>query len=156
MIRGFANSSDTLNSPSTPTSSNMFTFGHSFSSFPYTMSLFSEGLLAFLNTGNVSDEDATSVLEEYAWSSIVSGKRVREYCEDLTEVISKVSHPFHEDLQLTCSSTSQVQCKDYSTLVSSLPSFPSFESHQPTSHHHSHSLLPSSLPITYPASPENN
>jgi hypothetical protein len=32
-------------------------------------------------------------LEEYAWSCIVSGKRVREYCEDLTEVISKVSSP---------------------------------------------------------------
>jgi hypothetical protein len=98
MIRGFANSCDTLNLPSTPTSSNMFTFGHSFSSFPYTMSLFSEALLAFLNTGNISDEDAASVLEEYAWSSIVSGKRVREYCEDLTEVISKVSHPFPEGL----------------------------------------------------------
>jgi hypothetical protein len=55
------------------------------------MPFFSETLLAFLNTGNICDEDATSVLEEYAWSSIVSGKRVREYCEDLTEVISKVS-----------------------------------------------------------------
>jgi len=60
------------------------------------MSLFSEALLAFLNTGNVSDEDATSVLEEDAWSSIVSGKRVREYCEDLTEVISKVSYPLQK------------------------------------------------------------
>ena len=97
MIRGFANSSDTLHLPSTPTSANMFTFGHSFSSFPYTMSLFSEALLAFLNTGSVSDEDATSVLEEYAWSSIVSGKRVREYCEDLTEIISKVSNPLPKD-----------------------------------------------------------
>lgn len=56
------------------------------------MPFFSETLLAFLNAGNVSDEDATSVLEEYAWSSIVAGKRVREYCEDLTEVISKVSY----------------------------------------------------------------
>jgi hypothetical protein len=95
MIRGIANSSDTLLLPSTPTSSNLFTFGHqhpfSLSSFPYTMPFFSETLLAFLNTGNICDEDATSVLEEYAWSSIVSGKRVREYCEDLTEVISKVS-----------------------------------------------------------------
>lgn len=55
------------------------------------MPLFSETLLALLNTGNISDEDATSVLEEYAWSSVVAGTRVREYCEDLTEVISKVS-----------------------------------------------------------------
>jgi hypothetical protein len=156
MIRGFANSCDTLNLPSTPTSSNMFTFGHSFSSFPYTMSLFSEALLAFLNTGNISDEDATSVLEEYAWSSIISGKRVREYCEDLTEVISKVSHPFAKDLQLISSSTSQVLCKDYFTLVSWRLSFLLSESHQPTSHHHLHYLLPSSLQITYPASPENN
>lgn len=139
MIRGFSNSSDTLNTPTTSTSLNMFTFGHSFSSFPYTMSLFSEALLAFLNTGNVSDEDATSALEEYAWSSIVSGKRVRELCEDLTEIISKVSHPLPErELLLMSSSTNQVLCKDYFTLVSSPPSFPSFESHQPTSHHHLH------------------
>lgn len=100
MIRGLTASTDTLLLSSTPTSSNLFTFGFnhshqphpfSLSSFPYTMPFFSESLLAFLNTGNVCDEDATSVLEEYAWSSIVSGKRVREYCEDLTEVLSKVS-----------------------------------------------------------------
>lgn len=55
------------------------------------MSVFSETLLAFLNGGDITDEDVTSVLEEYAWSSIAGGKRVREYCEDLADVVIKVS-----------------------------------------------------------------
>jgi hypothetical protein len=54
------------------------------------MPVFSEALLAFLNGGDVTDEDITSVLEEYAWSCISGGKRVREYCEDLADVIAKV------------------------------------------------------------------
>jgi len=74
--------------------------------------------LAFLNTGNISDEDATSVLEEYAWSSIVSGKRVREYCEDLTEVISKVSQYILVGTSTDDSSINQVQCSAYSIPVS--------------------------------------
>jgi hypothetical protein len=91
MMRGLVNpsSSDELLLPSTPTSSTLFTFGHSFT-FPFTMPVFSETLLAFLNGGDVTDEDITSVLEEYAWSCISGGKRVREYCEDLADVIAKV------------------------------------------------------------------
>jgi hypothetical protein len=92
MMRGLAglNSSDELLLPTTPTTSTLFTFGQSFTSFPYTMSVFSETFLAFLNGGDLTDEDVTSVLEEYAWSSIAGGKRVREYCEDLADVIAKV------------------------------------------------------------------
>jgi hypothetical protein len=115
----------------------LFTFGTSFSSFPYTMPVFSETLLAFLNAGNVTDDDAVSVLEEYAWSCIVSGKRVREYCEDLTEVISKVSWlPSRRVTRADDSSTNQVLSSVCCILAYSLPSFPTFESPHRTSHHH--------------------
>lgn len=114
--RPFASSSP---SPSPP-AKQLFTFNPSFTFYPYTMSLLQEALLSHLKNSSNSDTDRggkvdeqtiIDVLEEFAWASIAAGKRVREYCEDLSEVLTRVSYalPFSqgEDPKLTTNKAHQ-------------------------------------------------
>lgn len=79
--------------PTTAAKVNLLTFDSNFPSFSfsYAMSPIQESLLSTLDKAGLSDEDALNALEEFAWTSIVQGKRVRDYCEDLTEVLGQVS-----------------------------------------------------------------
>lgn len=98
MIRDFRKNALPLNltTPnSAPATANMFTLDYASSSyfplFPYTMSTMQESLLTLLNADEVDEKDIIGALEEFAWASMTDGKRVREYCEELTEVIVRVS-----------------------------------------------------------------